>query len=46
MTVRLRPKGTGTELTLTHEQFFDDEARDKHRHGWEGCLGRLEHALV
>jgi len=42
VTVLLRPAGSGTELTLTHEQFFDEEARDKHQHGWIGCLGRLE----
>ena len=42
VTVWLRPAGSGTELTLTHEQFFDDEARDKHQHGWIGCLDRLE----
>jgi uncharacterized protein YndB with AHSA1/START domain len=42
VTVELRPVGSGTALTLTHEQFFDAEARDKHREGWIGCLGRLE----
>jgi uncharacterized protein YndB with AHSA1/START domain len=46
VTVRLRPAGAGTELTVTHEQFFDAEARDKHRQGWEGCLGRLERAFA
>lgn len=45
VTVVLRPAGGGTELTLTHEQFFDEEARDKHRHGWDGCLARLVNAL-
>ena len=42
VTVLLRAAGSGTELTLTHEQFFDEEARDKHQHGWIGCLGRLD----
>ncbi len=45
VTVALRPAGGGTELTLTHEQFFDEEARDKHQHGWAACLGRLASAL-
>ncbi len=45
VTVVLRSAGGGTELTLTHEQFFDEEARDKHRHGWDGCLARLANAL-
>lgn len=42
VTVRLRPSATGTELTLTHEMFYDEEVRDKHQHGWVGCLARLE----
>lgn len=42
VTVSLRAAGGGTELRLTHEQFFDEEARDKHREGWTGCLARLE----
>ncbi len=42
VTFELRAVGTGTELTLTHEKFFDEAARDRHQHGWTGCLGRLE----
>ena len=42
VTVELRAAGGGTELTLRHEQFADVEARDKHQHGWTGCLARLE----
>ena len=42
VTVELRAAGGGTELTLRHEQFADEEARDKHQHGWTGCLARLE----
>jgi uncharacterized protein YndB with AHSA1/START domain len=41
VTVDLKPDGDGTILTLTHEQFFDDEARDRHRHGWEGAMDKL-----
>ena len=45
VTVELRAAGGGTDLTLTHEQFYDEEARDRHEHGWTGCLGRLERYL-
>jgi len=37
-----KPDGDGTLLTLMHEQFFDEEARDKHQMGWIGCLDKLE----
>ncbi len=36
----------GTRLTLVHEQFFDDEARDRHAEGWAGCLALLERSLA
>jgi len=42
VTVLLEPEGDGTLLTLTHEQFFDEEARDRHQHGWRGALDKLE----
>lgn len=45
MTVELTGTGGKTELTLTHEAFADETARDKHRQGWEGCLERLPKAL-
>jgi uncharacterized protein YndB with AHSA1/START domain len=41
VTVSLAPKAGGTELTLHHERFADDETRGKHEHGWTGCLARL-----
>ena len=34
-----------TELTVTHELFADNDARDAHGEGWESCLGKLEGAL-
>lgn len=46
VTWELRAAGGGTELTLKHEQFADEEARDKHQHGWTGCLARLERFLA
>ena len=41
VTVSLKPDGDGTLLTLTHEQFFDEAARDRHQHGWTGSLEKL-----
>ena len=42
VTVLLKPDGDGTLLTLTHEQFADEDARDRHQHGWNGSLDKLE----
>ncbi len=42
VTIELHAAGSGTELTLKHEQFADAEARDHHEQGWNGCLTRLE----
>jgi uncharacterized protein YndB with AHSA1/START domain len=41
VTVDLKPDGDGTLLTLTHEQFFDEDARNRHRQGWEGAMDKL-----
>ena len=41
VTVKLKKAGGGTDMTLTHEQFFDEAARDRHEHGWTGTLERL-----
>jgi uncharacterized protein YndB with AHSA1/START domain len=46
VTVELRAADAGTELTLRHEQFFDDEARQRHEQGWTGCLARLTKLFV
>jgi uncharacterized protein YndB with AHSA1/START domain len=42
VTVLLKADGDGTLLTLMHEQFFDELARDRHEHGWKGALDKLE----
>ncbi len=44
--VELRKKGAGTELTLTHTGFADEASRDRHDHGWIGCIGRLERLMA
>ncbi len=41
VTVEFIPEGTATALTLTHEQFADEGARDRHSHGWAACLDKL-----
>jgi uncharacterized protein YndB with AHSA1/START domain len=42
VTVLIKPDGAGSILTLVHEQFFDEEARDRHQYGWTGTLNKLE----
>lgn len=42
VTVTFKPDGDGTLMTLTHEHFFDDDARDRHNQGWTGALLKLE----
>lgn len=36
----------GSELVLAHRQFPDEDARDKHNHGWTSCLEKLRHLLA
>ena len=45
VTVELAPEDGGTRLTLTHERFFDEAARDGHGKGWTGSLARLDRHL-
>lgn len=45
VTIELEPTDDGTELTLRHEQFTDEETRDLHEDGWTGALGQLESYL-
>jgi uncharacterized protein YndB with AHSA1/START domain len=42
VTVQLKPDGDATLLTLTHEQFFDETARDNHARGWAELLDKLD----
>ena len=46
VTVVLREAEGGTELTLTHEGFFDAAVRDSHEKGWTQLLGQLEPAGI
>lgn len=46
VTVELKPAGASTRLTLTHAQFLDAAARDRHEEGWTGSLDRLVRHFV
>jgi len=46
VTVDFKPDGDGTLMTLMHEQFFDESARDRHNQGWEAGLNKLEALLA
>lgn len=39
--IDLVDQGGKTLLTLTHTQFFDEAARDRHKQGWCACLDKL-----
>ena len=45
VTVEFREAVNGTEVILTHEFLPDEEQREGHRGGWNGCLRNLERAL-
>ena len=46
VTVTFKRDGDGTLLTLTHELFPDDAARDAHQGGWNGAIDKLEKYLA
>jgi uncharacterized protein YndB with AHSA1/START domain len=46
VTIIIKPDGEGSILTLIHEQFYDEPARDRHEYGWTGCLDKLERVLA
>jgi uncharacterized protein YndB with AHSA1/START domain len=45
VTVEFRDRGEETEVVLTHEALPTPESRDRHTHGWSGCLDRLAKLL-
>jgi uncharacterized protein YndB with AHSA1/START domain len=42
VTIDIKPDADGSILTLTHEQFFNEKARDDHKGGWSFGLDQLE----
>jgi uncharacterized protein YndB with AHSA1/START domain len=46
VTVTVAKDGVGSILTLHHEQFFDEKARNGHERGWTGTLEKLERYLA
>lgn len=46
VTIELRDTGSGTELTLIHEDLIDVDVRSSHAEGWGGCLVSLERYLT
>lgn len=42
VTITIKRDGEGSLLTLHHEKFFDEAARDGHERGWTGTLNKLE----
>jgi uncharacterized protein YndB with AHSA1/START domain len=45
VTIEFQDLGNSTEVTLTHEQLPNPEERDKHAHGWNGCMDQLARLL-
>jgi uncharacterized protein YndB with AHSA1/START domain len=41
VTIEFQDLGNSTEVILTHERLPNLEERDKHAHGWTGCLDQL-----
>jgi uncharacterized protein YndB with AHSA1/START domain len=45
VSITFKRDGAGTMMTFLHEQFFDEEARDRHNGGWTGAFEKLEKYL-
>jgi uncharacterized protein YndB with AHSA1/START domain len=45
VTLEFKAAGQGTELLLTHNRFADSASRDRHQHGWDGCIAGLDKYL-
>ena len=46
VTVSIRADGAGSLMVFTHEQFFDEAARDNHAKGWNELFAQLETVLA
>jgi uncharacterized protein YndB with AHSA1/START domain len=45
VTVTFKAKGAGTEMTLTHEGFLNEDQHDRHNGGWTASFDRLARHL-
>ncbi|MCZ6491166.1 MAG: SRPBCC domain-containing protein [Acidobacteria bacterium] len=45
VTVEFREAGQSTEVVLKHELFPNEETREHHNQGWNGCLDKLTKLL-
>lgn len=45
LTLEFAPRGTQTEMTLTHENFRDAQQRDNHKDGWGAIVANLDRVL-
>ena len=46
VSVEFSDRDNGTELRLTHVQLPSEESRDRHNHGWNSVIDRLENYLL
>lgn len=46
VTITFKADSGGTLMTFTHEQFFDEDARDRHQQGWNASFEKLEKYLA
>jgi uncharacterized protein YndB with AHSA1/START domain len=46
VTLTFKRDGDGTIFTLQHEQFFDEDARDRHQGGWNSAMDKLDKYLT
>jgi uncharacterized protein YndB with AHSA1/START domain len=46
VTITFKDDNGGTLMTFVHEQFFDEDARDRHQHGWNASFEKLEKHLA
>jgi uncharacterized protein YndB with AHSA1/START domain len=45
VTVSIQPEGSGALMIFSHEQFFDEAARDNHARGWTELFAQLDTQL-
>ncbi|MCX6924933.1 MAG: SRPBCC domain-containing protein [Verrucomicrobia bacterium] len=46
VTVEFLDRNGATEVQITHEQLPNEEVKEDHNHGWNGCLDKLEKHLA